>query len=360
MRLALKLAKKGLGWTNPHPMVGAIVVKDEKIIAKGYHHRFGEDHAEMDALKNATADDVKGATMYVTLEPCHLPYDLHGARVPCTEVIRQAGISTVHIAMLDSNPEVAGNGKKELEKMGVKTTLGILAKEAHKLNEAYHHFMRKKRSFIVSTFSASLDGKIATKTGDSQWITNEKSRAYNHELRAQYQAILVGIGTVLKDNPHLGARIKGRKDPIRIILDSTLKIPLKAQVLRDQNVIIATTKKADKEKVESLRKMGINVLQFESDKIPLKSLMDELTKLKIISVFIEGGGTVHGSFFDMKLVDKVYAFYGPIIIGGENAISAIRGQGTKTLKQALHLKDVQIKRFDDDFLIIGYSGQYQI
>lgn len=352
MGLALKLAKKGLGWTNPHPMVGAVIVKNGKVIAKGYHHKFGEDHAEMDALKNAKTD-VGGATMYVTLEPCHLPYDLHGPRVPCTEIIGKAGIKTVHIAALDSNPEVVGAGRKVLEKMRVKTTLGALGLEALKLNEAYHHFMNKKRPFVAIQFGASLDGKIATYTGDSKWINNEKARDFGHRLRGYYQAILVGINTVIADDPNLGTRTKGLKDPLRIILDPSLKISFKSQVLMDGNALIITTDQAPQAKLDLLKNRGIKVLIFKGRKIPVEDLLSKLKELKIISVFVEGGGTTLGHFVDEKLVDKVYAFYGPVIIGGENAVSAIGGKGAETLKQALHLENIEIKRFKNDFLISG-------
>lgn len=355
MKEALKLAKKGMGWTNPHPMVGAIIVKKGKIIATGYHHRFGEDHAEMNALKHAT-EDVRGGTMYVILEPCHLPYDLHGQRKPCTEVIRESGIKTVHIAMLDSNPEVAGKGRETLEKMGIKTTIGIMASEAIKLNETYHHFMTQNRPFIVCTFSASLDGKIATHTGDSKWITNEQARNYSHRLRSHYQAILVGINTVMKDDPHLGVRIKRKKDPIRIILDSDLQIPLTSQLLRDQNVIIATTTKADKAKVKILTDKGIQVIIFYGSSIPLLDLLKELKKRKIISILVEGGGKVLGSFIDEKLVDKVYAFHAPILIGGEKGISAILGKGSPTIKEALKLDNIKIKHLGNTFLTIGINS----
>lgn len=355
MSLALKLAKKGLSWTNPHPMVGSVIVKNGKIIAKGYHRHFGKDHAEMDALKN-TKTDVKGATMYVTLEPCHLPYDLHGPRVPCTEIIHQTGINAVHIAMLDSNPEVAGRGKQELEKMGIKTTLGILADETLNLNETYHHFMTKGRPLVAIQFGTSLDGKIATYKGYSKWINNEKAREFSRRLRGQYQAILVGINTVIVDNPHLGTRVEGLKDPLRIILDPKLRIPLDAQVLRDENVLMITTTNAPQSTIELLEKRGIKVLIFEENKIAIKDLLTKLKELKIISVLVEGGGKTLGNFIDERLVDKVYAFYGPIIIGGENAVSAIRGKGTETIKQALHLENIEIKRFSDDILISGYAS----
>ncbi|MBI5122969.1 bifunctional diaminohydroxyphosphoribosylaminopyrimidine deaminase/5-amino-6-(5-phosphoribosylamino)uracil reductase RibD [Candidatus Roizmanbacteria bacterium] len=356
MKEALKLAKKGISWTNPHPMVGVVIVNENKIIAEGYHHRFGDEHAESDAIKNAASQALQGSTMYVSLEPCHLPYDLHGKRIPCYEYIRRSGIKTVHIAMLDSNPEVSGRGKVLLEKAGITTTLGILNKEALELNETYHYFMTKGRPFVAITFSVSLDGKIATRTGDSKWITNEQARTYARKLRNHYQAILVGINTVLKDDPHLGTRIKGKKDPIRIILDSTLKIPLTSQVLRDTNVLIATTTKANKEKLKILTDRGIPVVVFNNNSIPLPGLLEEFKKRKIISVLVEGGGRILGSFVDAKLVDKVYAFHAPILIGGEKGVLAIQGRGYPTIKDALKLENVRIKHLGDNLLTVGVTS----
>lgn len=354
MQEALKLAKRAIGWTNPHPMVGAVIVKHGKIVARGYHRRFGTNHAEMDALKHAT-EDVGGATMYVSVEPCHLPYDLHGLRIPCVKVIKQAGIKKVHIAMLDSNPEVAGRGRQALEKAGVATTLGLLQKEASRLNEAYHHFMTKRRPFVAITFSASLDGKIATYTGDSKWITNDKARSFARNLRSQYQAVLVGINTILRDDPHLGVRSIRKKDPTRIILDSTLQIPLSTQVLRDNNVLIATTIKANKEKERKLEKRGVLILTFNNETIPLKELLQEAAKKKIISILVEGGGKVLGSFFEDNLIDKVYTFHSPMLIGGERSVNAIAGTGVKSIKEAIRLIDITYRRFDNNLLTIGYT-----
>lgn len=356
MQKALKLAKRGLSWTNPHPLVGAVIVKENKIIAEGYHHRFGVEHAETDAIKKITNEELRGATMYVTLEPCHLPYDLYGKRIPCYEEILKSGIKKVHIAMLDSNPEVSGRGKVLLEKAGIKTTFGLMNQEALELNEAYHFFMTKDRPFVAITFSVSLDGKIATHTGDSKWITNELARKYSRNFRSKYQAIIVGINTVLKDDPHLGVRIKGKKDPIRIILDSTLKIPLTSQVLRDNNVIIATTTNADKNKLKLLTEKEIQIIVFDNDQIPIPELLEELKKRKIISVYVEGGGKVLGSFIDAKLVDKVYAFHAPIIIGGEKAVSAIQGNGRSIIDNALKLNNVIVKKIGNNILTIGTTS----
>lgn len=350
---ALRLAKRGRGWTNPHPMVGAVIVKNGKIAGFGYHRKFGMDHAEADALKRAVGD-LMGATMYVTVEPCHLPYDLAGPRISCVEIIKNAGIKKVHIAMLDSNPEVSGYGRIRLEKVGVRTTFGLVQKEASTLNEAYHHFMTTGRPFVVVTYSASLDGKIATSTGDSKWITGEKARSFARDLRGVYQAVLVGINTVLKDDPHLGVRKKSKKDPVRIILDSKLKIPLHSKVLRDENVIIATTNHADSKKQKELEGMGIKVIRFEGPRVPLKRLMQEAAKIPIISILVEGGGEVISSFLDTRLVDKFYIFQAPIIIGGKSSISAVSGVGVKRVQNAQRLKDVKFKRLADDFLITGY------
>lgn len=349
MQKALNLAKKGLGWTNPNPMVGAVIVKNGKIIGKGYHHRYGLGHGEVEALDSLN-EDCEGATLYVNLEPC----SHFGKTPPCSDAIIKSGIKKVVCATEDPNPKVSGQGIQKLEKAGIEVITRVLEKEAKVLNEAFFAYQIKKRPFIVLKFASSLDGKIATKTGDSKWITNEKARNYARKLRGEYQAVLVGIGTVLKDDPHLGARIIGKKDPIRIILDSTLKIPLNSKVLRDNNIVIVTTKQANKEKLKKLQDKNIQVIIFKGKKISLEELMKSLYHLNIISVLIEGGSEVLGSFVDRKLVDKVYAFFAPIIIGGLDAKTSVSGEGVSYIKDALQLKKPLIKRFDDNFLISGY------
>ena len=348
MREALKLAKKGMSWTNPNPMVGAVIGKDGQIIAKGYHKRVGLPHAEIEAL-NAAKTSIKGATLYVNLEPC----SHYGRTPPCVNTIIKSGITRVVCSSLDPNPKVHGKGIAILQKAGIEVSVGILEKETRSLNETFFTFHEKKRPFVAIKFAASLDGKIATRTGDSKWITNEQARTYAHKLRSHYQAILVGINTVLKDDPHLGTRIKGKKDPVRVVLDSTLKIPLTSQVLRDTNVLIATTTKANKEKVKVLTDRGIAVVIFNTPSIPLPGLLEELKKRKIISILVEGGGQILGSFVDAKLVDKVYAFHAPILIGGEKGVSAIQGKGALTIKEALRLEQVSVKRFGDNILTVG-------
>lgn len=349
MKQALSLAEKGRGWTFPNPLVGAVIVKNGKVIGRGYHLKVGLPHAESEALKNAI-EDVSSATLYVNIEPCcHF-----GRTPPCSDALIQAGIKRIVCATRDSNPFVSGKGIKALQKAGIVVSSGILEKEARELNEAFFTFHEKKRPFIALKFAASLDGKIATRYGDSKWITNKKARIFARKLRSEYQAVLVGINTILSDDPHLGVLLRGKKDPIRIILDSTLQIPLDSQVLRDTNVIIATTKRADKNTYTALIQRGIDVLQFDEDKVPLQHFMKELTKRKIISVLVEGGAKVHGAFFDAELVDKVCAFYAPIVIGGRQAVSAIGGEGVEKITQALRLKELTFRRFDDNWMVSGY------
>lgn len=347
----LRLAKKAQGWTNPNPMVGAVIVKKGKVAARGYHRRAGWPHAEIEALR-AAKTSLSGATLYVNLEPCcHF-----GKTPPCSRAIINSGIKRVVFSTPDPNPKVSGKGAKALRKAGIKVSVGELAEEARKLNEAFFTFQQKRRPFIVLRFAASLDGKIATREGHSQWITNQESRVFARRLRGEYQAILVGVGTVLADNPHLGARMRGKRDPLRIILDTSLKLPLHSQVLRDNNALVVTTAAASFGKRKLLAGKGVGVLIFPGKKISLQKLMQELYRREIVSVLVEGGGQVLGSFVDAKLADKVYAVHAPMIIGGENAVSAIRGQGARKLTDAVHLTNVSFKRFGDNLLTVGYPA----
>lgn len=348
MQEALSLAKKGLGNTFPNPMVGAILVKNGEIIGKGYHKKAGLPHAEIEALHSLT-ENPRGATLYVTLEPC----SHHGRTPPCVDVLIKSGIKKVIYAIKDPNPNVCGKGIEGLLSAGIQVEGGLLENGAKRLNESFFTFHIKHRPFIAIKFAASLDGKIATKTGDSKWITNEKAREFSRKLRLEYQAILMGINTIIHDNPHLGVRIKNKHDPLRVVLDSTLKIPLKSLVLRDNNILIITTIKANKKKLQYLQKRGIDVVSLSNEKITVPEVLKELKKREIISVFVEGGGKVLGSFVDAKIVDKVYAFHSPIIIGGRNALSAISGEGVEKISQALPLTNIQYKRFDTIMLTVG-------
>lgn len=349
LKQTLRLAKKGIGWVNPNPMVGAVLVKNERIIGKGYHKGFGLPHAEIEAIKSCKVAP-SGATLYVNLEPC----SHFGRTPPCVEAIIRAKVTRVVCSTLDPNPKVTGEGVSQLRKAGIEVDIGGLEKEAKRCNEAFFTFHEKNRPFVAIKFAASLDGKIATRMHDSKWITNGKARDFARKLRGQFQAVLVGIKTVLQDNPHLGIRIKGKKDPTMIILDSKLKIAINSQVLRDKNVIIAATKNADREKLKLLAKAGFEVIVFKDNRIEIPKLLGVLKQKEIISILVDGGGEVLGSFIDAKLVDKVYAFHAPIIIGGDEAISAIRGKGVKMIRDAVKLKNLSFKKFEDNLLTTGY------
>ncbi len=353
LKEALRLAKKGTGWVNPNPMVGAVVVKNGKIISKGYHKKFGGPHAEIEAF-NASKSDIKGATLYVSLEPCcHL-----GKKTPpCTEAIIKAGIKKVVCATLDPNSQVSGQGLKKLQAFGIETVvIDELKESARELNAPFFTFFEKHRPYIVLKFAASLDGKIATAKGESKWITNEKARAYARDLRGQYQAVLVGVGTVLADDPHLGTRTKNKKDPTRIILDPKLSLPMNSQILRDKNILILTTILCDKKKKKYLQEKDFQVIVFSSKIITIKQMLSELTKRNITSVLVEGGSQTLGYFVENKIADKIYVFYAPIIIGSQNALGAIGGLGAQNLKDALRLLNITIKKIADNFLVTGTTN----
>ena len=346
LEMALRLARKGLGQTFPNPMVGAVVVKRGRIVGRGYHRKAGSAHAEVEALAAAGAR-ARGATLYVNLEPCN-----HWGRTPpCVDAIIAGKIKRVVCCTRDPH-QAARGGVEKLKRAGVAVSVGGLAQEARDLNEAFFTFHEMRRPFIAIKFAASLDGKIATRTGDSKWITNRRARAYARALRGHYQAILVGINTVLKDNTHLGTRKKGKKDPLRIVLDSRLRIPLTARVLRDGNILLITTKRANAKKRRMLVEKGVEMVEM-GKRIEVKTLMRELYKRKVISVLVEGGGSVLGSFVGAGLVDKAYIFQAPLIIGGE-AKSAIGGRGANKVREALQLTRIEHNTFGDNTLVIGY------
>lgn len=354
MQMALDLAAKGKGKTSPNPMVGAVIVKDDKIIAKGYHKKAGTAHAEIAALRSA-GPEARGATLYVTLEPC---CHTDKKTPPCTKAIIKAGIHKVVAAMIDPNPLVAGKGLRELRKAGIKTSSGILKKEAVKLNEAFIRHVTDKVPFVVLKIAQSLDGKIATARGESKWITGPKARKRVHELRNELDAVLVGSGTVNADNPSLDCRLRGGRNPCRIIVDSSLRIPLSAKVLKytDGKTIIATTEAAGKRKIAAVKKTGhrVLVIREKSGKVDLEHLMKELGRLDIMSVMIEGGSSISASALSDGLVNKVMFFVAPKIIGGTDSISSVGGPSPSLLKNAIQLKDLQSSDFGEDILIEGY------
>ncbi len=355
MKRAIELAILGTGCTNPNPLVGAVIVKNDKIISEGHHELCGSHHAEINALNNAT-EDVIGATMYVTLEPC----SHHGKTPPCADAIVKSGMAKVVIGMMDPNPLVAGKGIKILKSNGIEVITGVMEKEVRKINEIFIKYITTKMPFCIMKTAMTLDGKIASKTGDSKWITNEKSRAYVHELRNRLSAIMVGVGTVLKDDPMLTTRLNkiNSLDPIRIIVDSNARTPIDAKVFNNNSkadTIIACTENADKSKIEVFKKMGAKVIitQEINGRVDLIYLMKTLGEMKIDSVLLEGGGELNYSALESGIVDKVLIFIAPKIIGGSSCKTPIGGIGKDFMKEALRLKNISVKKFDDDIMIEG-------
>ncbi len=352
MQRCLELAVLGACWTNPNPMVGAVIVQGGKVIAEGYHTRVGAPHAEIEALSKAIGS-LAGATLYVSLEPCN-----HSGRTgPCAKAIIAAGITRVVIPTLDPNPKVSGQGVVALEKAGIKVDVGVCDEQARLLNEAYFVFHAKKRPFVAIKYAASLDGRIATKSGDSKWITNEEAREYARRLRGQYQAILVGANTVVADDPHLGVRSKSARNPLRIILDPNLKSPVKSKVFRDANVLVVTTDQAPSSLVALYKKASIPMFSYSGSEIDIVTLLADLAMRDIVSVFVEGGGITITRFLESRCVDKLYGFYSPILIG-EDGIGFTPSGAVSTIKDSLHLASVSHKSFGDNFCVSGYP-QYK-
>ncbi|WP_302530158.1 bifunctional diaminohydroxyphosphoribosylaminopyrimidine deaminase/5-amino-6-(5-phosphoribosylamino)uracil reductase RibD [Megamonas funiformis] len=353
MRLAMQLAGNAIGRTSPNPLVGAVIVKDNRVVGCGWHRKAGTPHAEVHAL-NQAGELAQGADVYVTLEPCAH----YGKTPPCAKALVEAKVKNVYGGLLDVNPKVAGKGFKILEDAGIHVEYGFLQDELRKQNEVFFKWIEHKKTFIVLKAAMTLDGKIATATGQSKWITNETSRAYGYKLRDIYDGIMVGINTVIEDNPMLTARVDGGKNPIRIVVDSSLKIDINANVVQDKSAktIIATTDKANKDKILKLQAQDVDVIvvdKDENDKVDIEKLLDILGQQNICSILVEGGATLSGSFVAKKLVDKVYFFIAPKIIGGKEAKTPVAGTGILNLQEALALKDIQIEKLEEDVLIIG-------
>lgn len=353
MKRALKLAKKGWGHTNPNPLVGAVIVKGGKIIGEGYHEYFGGPHAEVNALKSAV-EDVKGATMFVTLEPC----SHYGKTPPCVEALIKSGIKEVYIAMEDPNPKVSGNGIKKLKDEGINVHVGMMEKEARQLNEIFIKYITTKLPFVILKSAMSIDGKIACYTGSSKWITNEKSREYAHKIRGRVSSIMVGVNTVIADNPMLTTRMQELKSPVRIIVDSKGRIPLDSNVIKDKTAktIIATTELMPDDVRQKLEDMDVEVMVMKNSnlRVPLKELMVKLGQMGIDSILIEGGGTLNWSALEEGIVDKVMFFIAPRIIGGKNALTPVEGEGFPNVIDSINLKDTNIHNINGDILITGY------
>ncbi len=350
MKSALRLAARGTNRVSPNPRVGCIIVRNNLVVGRGYHEYFGGPHAEVNALSKAGRLS-RGADLYVTLEPCcH-----YGKTPPCTDAIIGAGIKRVVIAMKDTNPLMKGRSIGLLKRNGIDVITGVLEKEAGKLNESYIKYIKNRRPFVILKAALTLDGKIASPSGDSRWITGIASRKYVHKLRSQVDAILVGINTVLVDNPRLTARRKGM-NPVRIVLDTRLRIPVSARVLDNEAPALVVTCSDKKKKVKQLKEKGVNVIILKERKggIDLKKLMKVLGESSISSVLVEGGGSINASFLNRKLVDKVLFFIAPKILGGRDSITPVEGPGLRNVKKAIVLKDINTKRIGSDILVEGY------
>lgn len=358
MRRALELARKGEGHTSPNPMVGCVVVKDGRIISEGYHEKYGEFHAERNALTRCT-EDTTGADLYVTLEPCcH-----QGKTLPCTDIIIEKKIARVFVGSMDSNPLVAGKGVQILRDHGIYVETGILEEECLKLNEVFYHYITTKTPFVVMKYAMTLDGKIACATGDSKWVTGEIARAQVHRMRGRYRGIMVGIGTVLADDPMLNCRVEGGVDPVRIICDSNLHIPLESQIVKTASeieTIVACSQESleaerKQEKIRKLKEAGIQLIGTEgAHGVNLVELMKKLGEQNIDSILLEGGGTLNVSALEDGIVNKVYAYIAGKLIGGMDARSPVEGMGIDRMADAITLKDMEIERLGDDFCIVGY------
>ncbi len=361
MGCALSLAKLALGYTSPNPAVGAVIVKEGIIVGLGYTQPPGSAHAEVMALLQA-GEKARGATMYVSLEPCCY----FGRTPPCTQAIIEAGISEVHVAMLDPNPLVSGKGLEELEKAEIKIYLGEYEEKAREINEAYIKFITTGLPFVTAKFAMSLDGKIATRNGDSKWISSDEARKYVHNLRHTIDAIMVGANTVIIDNPRLTARGgcgKGGRtklQPIRVIVDGKGRTPVSAQIFKQPGkTIIAIAKPTPKKKVRAFTEAGAELMELSSVEgiIDLAELMAEIGRRQITSILVEGGSTLLGYLFDQNLVDKVVIFISPIIIGGEKAKTPVGGEGVSRIMESFQLKQIRVEKIGDDVLVSGYVSR---
>jgi len=361
MEEALGFARKGLGKTSPNPAVGAVIVRKDQIIATGFHRKAGAPHAEVEALNRLQGKARPGDTLFVTLEPCNH----YGRTPPCTQAILEKGVRKVVVGMGDPNPRVKGGGCEFLSRQGVEVVSGVLEEECRRLNEWFVTYVTQGRPFVIAKTAMTLDGWTATSSGHSRWVTNERSRAWVHRLRNEVDGILVGLGTVTADDPLLNTRLrKGRgRDPVRIIVDTNLRIPENARVLahaEGSETLIAVSEDVPSRRLKRFEKKGVSFLVCpkKEGRIDLRALMDRLGKRSITSLLIEGGATLMGAMIRERLVDKFCIFKAPKILGGNDGRPMALGQGPSRMDQSISLKDIQIRRIGDDFLITGYP-EYQ-
>lgn len=363
MRRAIELAKKGSGHVNPNPLVGAVIVRDGEIIGEGYHECYGQLHAERNAIANAKkrGNSLEGSTIYVTLEPCcH-----YGKTPPCTEAIIEEKIARVVVGSDDPNPLVSGKGFQMLREKGIEVIPHFLKEECDAMNHVFFHYIRTGTPYVAMKYAMTMDGKIACYTGDSKWVTGEESRAHVQTLRNHYKGIMAGIGTVLADDPMLNCRIEGGRDPIRIIADSHLRIPIDSQLVRtagQQPLIVACLPDADEEKAAQLQEKGVEVLRIpgvttaditeeQKEVISLPVLMKELGARKIDGILLEGGGQLNESALQAGIVDRIYCYIAPKIFGGAQAKTPVEGQGLTRAADAWQFNRIGMQEFGQDILL---------
>jgi len=349
IKKTFQLARRAEGFTSPNPLVGAVIVKNNKIITTGYHKKCGLAHAEIEALKKAKSEDLKKATLYLNLEPCFG----FGRTPPCVDEIIKRKFRRVVIATKDPNPQTKGKSIKKLKKAGIRVSLGVCQAQAQELNEVFFKNMNDKKPFVVAKIAQSLDGKIATKTGVSKWITSEQTRSFSKSLRDKYDCVLVGVNTIIKDNPSLDGL---KRKPLKIIIDPGLKAPPKSKLLKEKpaKTMIFTSTKSKKRAKKIPWTTKIFFLRENKGWLPLTQILKTLYDLGVMSIFVEGGSQTIGRFFDEKLIDKAYFFIAPKIIGGKDALTSVGAQGIAGIASAAYLEKVQIEKIDKDILISGY------
>ncbi len=355
MREALTLARRSLGRTSPNPVVGAVLVQGDEVVGRGFHARAGEAHAEVNALREA-GPRARGATLYVTLEPCSIT----GRVGPCTEAILEAGVARVVAALRDPDPRVDGSGFARLRAAGVAVVEGVLAQEARRLNEAYIIHRLTGRPFVALKWAMSLDGKIAARRDARTDISGEAARRYGHELRNTYDAVLVGIGTVLSDDPALTCRLPGGRNPLRVVLDSRLRIPPTARLLQGEpsaRTLVVTSEDAAVARGQALRARGVDVLRLPGARPSLQELMAELGRRGILSVLIEGGGTIHAAALAEGIAHKIIGLIGPGLIGDKDAPAPVEGAAPLDPSGLLRLRDVTVRPLGEDVAVEGYLPQ---
>jgi diaminohydroxyphosphoribosylaminopyrimidine deaminase/5-amino-6-(5-phosphoribosylamino)uracil reductase len=356
LKRALTLARRGRGKTSPNPMVGAVIVRNDRIVGEGFHLKAGLRHAEIAALKKA-GNRARGAVLYVNLEPCRH----YGRTPPCVDAIIKSGVKRVVAAMVDPNPVNRGKGISRLRKAGIKVETGLLEKEARALNEAFIKYVGSGIPFVTAKTAQSLDGKIATVTGDSKWVTGERSRRFVHRLRAEADAVLTGINTVIRDDPLLNARAgsgPAARQPLRVVIDSTLRIPPDAKLLKDRTggkVLIAVSRPKSVRKAEMLRKKGAEIVRIPGRKgrVDLKKLLRRLAERGVTRVLIEGGGEITASALEERLVDRMCFFIAPKIVGGKSAVTPVEGGGIGKMNRAIELTEMRVRRFGTDLMVEG-------